>query len=575
MRKIKKVFSTSVILTSLSFIPIVLVNSCGFNKEFYSNNDIGGLTDWLGQTKDRVEAKAKEIRAKESGNINVGTENEMSIEQAKKLLNQKTILISTGGKVNDNSFNQLVWETVSSFSKSIGNNKNRYYETQAIDQNMQNDAYNYAINNGFKIWILTGFQQETLLGNWLKIGKNKERFDKAGIKIITVDWYSNSLTQPGRLLGLNFKTQESSFVVGYSASKLVSEIYPGIDDKSIKNRYFNTFAGGDFSGATNFNYGFYEGLRKWNSEQIDNSTKVASTTVSKNVSVDLNTSFAITNDSRAKVNNAIDGYSSQNAPKVSMPVAGSLTSIALDRVQEKKSEQWIVGVDTDMAKSFNTMKDLILTSSEKKISIALYKALSTFYGLSEELDGNKINDIRMVWDNENYLIQQKQQNRNINDNLSLVSNYNFVGGYSEDFVSVSKSTLNPNLKFAADHKIESLRNKTYAQRFDEIVVETWNKFFGEDKKSGEFEKNKPSELEIYNGPIFFNNPKYGGMTANNLDNYFNLAIFGGTAKFYVYELDKDGTIKLDEQGKPILKNEEERTIVGINSWLSSLTSEIN
>lgn len=493
----------SIYLNLLSILPLSIIPICVVScKDFYTNGNIGGLSnDW--NNKIKQECKTIEQNYK---NDPTNEENKKKYE----LLSQKTIQITTGGKVNDFSFNQMVWETISAFSKAINNDSNRYYETLSISQDMSNDAYNYAIANGYKIWILTGFQQETLLKNWLSIGRNKERFDNEKIKVITVDWYNENLTLPGRLLGLNFKTQESSFVVAYSAAKLLSEIYPG--NNNIKNRYFNSFGGGDFSGVTNFNYGFYEGLRQWNSEQNSNDTKVASTYVNSNESVDLTTSFSITNDSRAKVNNAVDGYNNGVEPKVILPVAGSLTSVAIDRVLAKKSQQWIIGVDTDASLSFPSNKNLILTSSEKKIAIAVYKALSLFYGLNEALDNDAL-DIKV---NEDFEI--------VDENNKLI-NMNKTGGYKEGFVDVSKSTLDPSLKFS--------NGTTYATRFDEIVEQTYERFFA----SGLLENNKPNNI---NDPVTFNNVFYGFMTAGNLSTYFNPAIFG----------------------------DKSRNIIGVNSWLN-------
>lgn len=502
--------SLVVSISALAFIsPIALVTSC--SKEFYSSSDIGGVETWLknsvGSTT-TVKEKADQIKQDYKNNPN-NQDNKL----AESLLNQKVIQITTGGKVNDNSFNQLVWESISSFSKSIGNNNSRYFETDAIVQGLQNDAYDYAISNGYKIWVLTGYQQESLLKSWLETGKNRERFNEAGVKIITVDWYSGELVESGKILGLNFKTQESSFTVGYAAAKLVSEVYPG--SQNVNNRYFNTFAGGDFSGATNYNYGFYEGMRRWNAEQSSNDTKVASTIVSNSESVDLTTSFSITNDSKAKVNSAVDGYSTGVAPKVIMPVAGSLTSVAIDRVKEKKSDQWIVGVDTDMSFTYPSDKGFLLTSSEKRIAIAIYKALCLFFGLNSALGDEGINQVNMVWQNDEYLIKDKSSGQ--------ISSYNVAGGYAEGFVGVSKSTLNSKLKFNDGANA----GKTYAQRFDEIVDETWDKFFGEDGMSGLFESTLvPTSEQLAKGPAYFNNPKYGQMTAGDLTTYFNKVILG-------------------------------------------------
>ncbi len=543
---------------ALMLSPIGLVASCSSNDSkysFYTSDKIAGINSWLESVglSGAIESKANKIREKynvykqkyENDEINEDEKKEFEkVKLEESLLNQKTIHISAGGKVNDQSFNQLVWETVSTFSKSIGNPNNRYYETLAISQNMQNDAYEYALSNGFKNWILVGFQQESLLSNWLRLGNNKTRFRNAGIKIITIDWYpSNSIdgVDPGHLLGLNFRTQEAAFTIAYSAAKLVAEEFGGNGEESIRNRYFNTFAGGDFSGATNFNYGFYVGMQKWN-EKNDESKKVASTIKSNFEAVDLGTSFSVTNDSRSKVWSAIDGYGniegfkSQYAPKVIMPVAGSLTSVALDRVKDKKSDQWIIGVDTNASLTFPNEKGLILTSLEKKISVAVYKALSLFYGLDDVLKEEsfeKHNDLTLKWDSEenNYLLFKIQKGES-----EVLTNFNVVGGYKDGFVGVSKSTL-------SDERI--------AKKYDEIVEETWSVFFD----------NESNEECLYshfiNYPItnenvlgWYNNVLQGQMTAGDLTTFFNPYIMGGDVQYK------------DDSGKIIA----EEKFSGINNW---------
>ena len=509
------------IASAFALIPAVIV-SCSRNNstisQQYITTDIGGLNNTFNPTNTtgdnvnhKLVEKVKEIR--QGG------------DQAKKdLLDQRVILITAGGKTNDKSFNQSVWEAVSKFSNEIGASDNTYYENSVIDQSTQSNSYDYAIAKKFKVWILTGFQQENFLIQWLSVGNNLKRFLNNKTFVITVDWFPADKSKipaiqtildsiKGRILGLNFKTQHGGFTMGYAASKLVQEIDADLKQDIPPNKwgtqerafesgqtYFDAFGGGDFSGVTNFNYGFYEGLRQFNEENMNSSQQQNGKYFIKASPTDLTTNFAINNESKQKVFAQVDGHfvnGTQIPPKLIFPVAGSLTSVAIDRVKEKKSNQWIVGVDTDQSLAFEADKGILLTSVEKRIAIAAYKALLTVFGLTDYDTANQSEE------KTNLL---HGSGNTISDGLIMNGgspvNFNSTGGYKEGFVGVSKSTLDPNL-FKFKNK-----NKTYAERFDEIVAETWDKFFGKGDEEGLLQKKKNDN---------------GGLFDENLFNQFNSA----------------------------------------------------
>lgn len=460
----KSLFSIFAISTVIS--PIALTISCSENEK-YTSSDIGGLNNYFNHNE-----KENKKLIDQANKIRKGND-----VDAKNILNQKTILLTTGGAVTDQSFNQSVWEAMSKFSKEINNDENTYLETKVISQAQANISYDYAISNGYNIWILTGFQQGDLLTNWLKIGQNSNRFKRNNIKVISVDWFINKETEllikPGQVLGLNFRTQEASFTTSYAASKLLKEINEEDSEKyQSKKTYFNSFAGGDFSGATNFNYGFYEGLRQFNDDESGKNSPWFARSTSP---IELDTTFASTIDSRAKVEKEVNGGgNSKELPQIIFPVAGSLTANTIDIVKAKNKGQWVIGVDSDQSLVFQSDKHLLLTSAEKRIAIAIYKALVTMYGLS-----NFDEKIMEGFLPKDFSINMKTGLIQKDFNGSLFGeNYNVNGGYKEGFVGVSKSTLDPKLTFK--------NNKTYAARFDEIVEETWSEFFGNEKQKGRF-----------------------------------------------------------------------------------------
>ena len=134
------------------------------------------------------------------------------------------------------------------------------------------------------------------------------------------------------------------------------------------------------------------------------------------------------------------------------------------------------------------------------------------------------------------------------DNKWKDENLNSEGGYKEGFVSVSKSTLDPdNFKFTS-------KDYTYAQRYDEIVKNVWDSFFGSksDNQAGVqgrfYNEKNDSETEQYkkyglkksddivkkfsenisegateaviNAVLALENVTQGWMTAGNMNNFF-------------------------------------------------------
>lgn len=557
MKKSFLLFSTSIALA----IPLTTIVSC--NNDRYSTNDIGGLNDYFNPypgSKANYEL------------INYVQEIREGNNQAKRdLLDQKTILLTAGGSVNDQSFNQSAWEAISKFSLEIGNNENSYFETKAVSPADAYDSYYYALAKGYKVWILTGFQQGKFLGDWLSTGKNAERFKEANIKVIAVDWFINEgpndlitkNSNPGQILGLNFKTQQAAFIASYAASELLSRINKEEPEK-FSNAYFNNFAGGDFSGATNFNYGFLEGMRQFNQDKLDNlltDDENPNWFIRSTEPIQLDTTFASTVDSKAKVEKEVNGGNSKVLPQVIFPVAGSLTANAIDFVKAKGKGQWVIGVDSDQSLAFPSDKGLLLTSVEKRISIAIYKALVTLYGLSN-YDPNKMESFLgkdYSIDESTGLIQHKVGNEFVK------TNFNVDKGYEAGFVSVSKSTLDKNLAFKS--------GVTYAEAYDILVSRAWDSFFGKDplKQEGRLQKSisekgglKPNDdiINKFNGPTgisyFLINEKpskegiqesiknvgamknvfYGYMTAQNKLNYFDPV---------VQLINSQGKVNKDEQ----------------------------
>ena len=201
-----------------------------------------------------------------------------------------------------------------------------------------------------------------------------------------------------------------------------------------------------------------------------------------------------------------------------MPVAADWSNTAANIIKEtnKLDQQWVVGVDSNMAISYGpTYAPYFITSSEKRIGIATYKALCFLLGISQTLSLPELypnsNETNWIINLESTKIEQN----------SVESNIVVNGGIELGFVGASPSTLS---------------NKEDAKRFDAIIKETKNKFFGENSSENllntvdqallaKYNEAKLSDnIAEYNLAVFnLANVLYGEMNANNKE-YFNLVV---------------------------------------------------
>lgn len=404
-------------------------------------------------------------------------------KKQKTLLEAKTMLIIASGSIKDNAFNQSSWEAVSKFSQEVQNFNNAYYENKVYSHPNLFNAYDYAISKNFKFWILSGFQHQSAFEQWIQIGKNKQRFENNKTLVIAVDWFpaadSGSVLAElkGHILGLDFKTQDGAFIAAYATAQLLKEVNQATQALARQEQisteqfpsektYFNTFGGGDFAGVTNFNYGFYEGMRQFNEDSLaaGNNYLVRTTTP-----IELTTGFGLTNDARAAIQRQLNNV---HQPQVIFPVAGSLTGATIDEIKRKGQNQWVIGVDTNQALAFPADKANILTSVEKRVSVAVYKALLTVYGLNYDQKNNVKEASTLILKNGFHF----NDDQLLVDQTGQLANFKFQGSFNDGFIRNSASTLNPNLKFIPQGQQEPI---TYAQRFDEIVNQKWIEFFGQ------------------------------------------------------------------------------------------------
>lgn len=490
--------------TILFATPIIAVTSCGSSlpdtSGSYVKTDIGGLDAAFKSIYDQISTKAKEI-------------NSSTNEKQKAILNQPIIQItSANGVVNDNSFNQMTWEAISKFSTLTDIKTSTYVQDGG---NSLSNLYNNALAKGYKIWVLTGWTHEEDFSKWLTAGNNKEKLESNNIKVVSIDWDVTKYVGNGHGLSLNFRTQESSFVIGYALSQYLGTNFSG--SNNVNKRILNTTSGADASGSTNFNYGFLEGIKAWNDEQSSNDAKVQINIYKDDSKVFLDTTYVAANpEIKEEFELSVKGNGQNvfrgSAPTFIMPVAGDWSKVAADIIKNsnKKNEQWVIGVDTNMALSYGKeYAPYFATSSEKRIAIATFKALSFLTGITSALN----DDSNLVLEN-GVNAKLNEQGQIVVDNN--VNNLSIIGGIAEGFVGASKSTIEDSSK---------------ATQLDGFISSAIEKFFGssgllktglEDKKRQYEEALKQNDIETLNRKIFeLKNVLACGMTTNN-KGYFNL-----------------------------------------------------
>ncbi|MDK2819529.1 MAG: BMP family ABC transporter substrate-binding protein [Mycoplasmataceae bacterium] len=344
-------------------------------------------------------------------------ETKLSEATDKKEVQRSSILITTGGVaagVTDKSFNQSAWGALQLYQQQLkipGKIKVTYRET-SNDTELP-AAYDYALRQNYKNWVLTGFQQTKMFENWLKVGGNKAKFITSKSVIIAVDWDGSSFVPEGQFFGFGFKTNESSWIVGQAAAAYLTQT----GNKS----HLSSFGGGIFDGITDFNNGFLQGMSDWNESNPSKKVKFYSGNDPSNT-IDLSTGFVANPESTSKINNILG--TNENKPQIILPVAGQLTTSTLDRIKDSKSNQMIIGVDSNQALAFPQNKTTFFSSVEKRTAVALYKALTMLSGVPLDFISGAIND-------NGFEI----------DFVPLVKNQYVKYGFDKDFVGYSPSTI--------------------------------------------------------------------------------------------------------------------------------------
>ncbi|AAT27522.1 BMP family ABC transporter substrate-binding protein [[Mycoplasma] mobile] len=376
------------------------------------------------------------------------------------LFNSKTLLITAGGVVNDLSFNQSINEALLEIGRQTGKPGNfSFAETTAGTPDQLQRQYDQALFFNHKFWVLTGFQQDGAFQNWLQIGNNRAEFIRKQVIIVAIDWTTNlELVPPGQFISINYRTQESSWIVGNAVAKFIS-------DNHNNNRTFNTFGGGAFPEVTNFNAGFLQGILDFNNSTFLEPGET-SITDNKKLSftpgdiININTGFAVTPEAATAIQSIVG-----SGTQVVFPVAGSLTTLTVNSISQENSGQFVIGVDSDQAKAFSPdLAKLFFSSVEKNVAGTTYAALASLY-----LGTVSTDPFFNITGSSSRFIPVTEKN---NSSSLPLANADITKGFVEstepvDFVGFSKSALGGKI---TQSLVQANVGRSFAEVADEYLA---------------------------------------------------------------------------------------------------------
>ncbi|WP_391591508.1 BMP family ABC transporter substrate-binding protein [[Mycoplasma] cavipharyngis] len=414
---ILKRFFQSLVLGIIS--PIVLA-ACA-NSQRYINTDVANIKTYADSQNQIFEQAKKD----------------------KKIKNSPITLITDSGIVTDNSFNQSLWEAISRVSVQAGINNSGYQETTKSNDLPQ--QYNLALNDK-KIWVLSGFGQQEKFKEWLKVPANKKSFVEKKIVVLAIDWdFKDNNTEfmpQGQGISLNYKTEQSAFIVGYATAAYLAAKYHNEETK----RVVSGFGGGNFYGVTSFLSGWLAGIGYWNHNNTDINDPAFTNAKNKKVkfnqdTIILDTGFSETTAVKQKVTALVK----EKTPQVVLPVAGTLTGTTLNAIRDS---QTVIGVDSNQALAFPAFKNKFFTSIEKRVGLTAYRVLSAL--LRDDLDSE--------------FLKQDASNKFVLTGATNAANLHLFKGFNDRFVDYSPSQLaNANDRTLAEKALE-LGKKVFEEK---------------------------------------------------------------------------------------------------------------
>lgn len=291
-------------LLSVLLIAMTLVACGGGNKKEANAN---------------AENAAKETTEAKAEDINVG-------------------FVTDEGGVNDQSFNQGVWEGLQKAKDELGINAD-YVESK--------DTKDYTPN----LETFADQEKNLIIGAGFKMGgaiaEAAAMYPETNYAIVdvdvTVDKDGNKIEAPTNLLGIMFRAQEPSFLVGYIA---------GMTTETNKVGFVGGQEGNIIWG---FEYGYKAG--------VDYAAK------EKGTDIEVLSQY-VGDFSDAQKGKSITATMYQNGADVVFHAAGGAGEGVIEAAKE--ADKWVIGVDRDQS---DRAPENVLTSAMKNGDVAVYQVV--------------------------------------------------------------------------------------------------------------------------------------------------------------------------------------------------------
>jgi basic membrane protein A len=240
----------------------------------------------------------------------------------------KVAMVTDVGGVNDQSFNQSAWEGLQRAEAELGIEANYVESNQDADYQPNMETL---LDAGTDLIWGIGFKMQDALAEAAKL--NPEQ------KYAGIDCFFEAPTP--NLVGIQFKEQEPSFLVGYIAGKMTETNKVG-------------FVGGmDFFVIHKFHYGFMAGVKYANPEA--------------EILVQYADSF--TDAAKGK---AIANQMYKNGADIVYHAAGGVGDGVIEAAKEQ--DKYAIGVDRDQN---DLAPDNVITSAMKRVDNAIFNLTET------------------------------------------------------------------------------------------------------------------------------------------------------------------------------------------------------
>ncbi|BAP01069.1 hypothetical protein MCAL160_0526 [Mycoplasmopsis californica HAZ160_1] len=292
---------------------------------------------------------------------------------------KKIVMIQYEDVAEGSEFNKLAWNGIKEFAQKQNNLDPSLYQLLSVKNNNFEELYKKALDEDYKIWVLSGIEHSEHFENFFKNSENLKKAQEKGIKIIQLG-FDEQANINGAIISQIYNVKEAAFNAGYAAAEFLSHETP-------ENRTFGII-GADSQPSTVGHYaeGFMKGVIYWNQkpENKDKKIKIASQ----------QPIFNATYQSGQKMDKAIEKLMKTN-PKLILSIIGDSINELLKH--KEIATKYIIGVNEDYSVGEVAKNKLFLTSILKTPGQGVYNIiglLSTTNGDLEKIYTN--NDVKAI-----------------------------------------------------------------------------------------------------------------------------------------------------------------------------------